>query len=74
MTSRIAASMARVASAWQAGDWKLWWLNLYRTNRIGFTLATLGVIVLAGAILGFLTDALMKRSGIDLNSRRTGDR
>lgn len=73
MTSQVHSVIARDAGALRAEGWRLWWLQLYETDRLSFTLLTLGAIVLAGAILGFLTDALIRRLGIDLNSRETGD-
>lgn len=68
LTRGVAATPALIPD-----DWKAAWVHLYHTDRFWFTLATLGAIVIAGAALGFLTDAILKRLGIDLNSRSTGE-
>ncbi|MCS7316343.1 MAG: hypothetical protein RMI94_05565 [Bryobacterales bacterium] len=67
-------SAAARALAAQASDWASWWTSLYERDRLLFTLATLGAIVLTGAVLGLLTDALLKRLGIDLTKREMGER
>jgi len=48
---------------------KAWWTNLYNDSHFYFALVTIIVIPLLGAILGFLTDFLLSRIGIDLRSR-----
>jgi len=53
--------------------WRAFWMELYAENRLHFTIATILVVLFVGALLGILTDSLMKRLGIDLNSRKAGE-
>ncbi|MGC8791940.1 MAG: hypothetical protein ACP5U2_00945 [Bryobacteraceae bacterium] len=53
--------------------WTAWWVALYHRDRLAFTLLTVLTIVLVGSLLGILTDSIMRRLGIDLNSRQIGE-
>ena len=46
-----------------------WWANLFNESHLYFTLLTILLIPLAGAILGTIADALIGRIGINLKSR-----
>jgi hypothetical protein len=50
------------------GTWG-WWANLYNQSHFQCALLTVLVIPAMGAILGSLTDFVMRRIGIDLKSR-----
>jgi len=53
--------------------WRRFWTGLYDANRLRFAIVTVLIVVIVGVILGILTDALMRRLGIDLNSREAGE-
>ncbi len=48
----------------------LYLLDLYNTNPMGFGLLCVIVTAALGSSLGFITDQVMKRTGIDLKSRK----
>jgi len=48
---------------------RAWWANLYNESHLYFTLLTILVIPISGAVLGLIADFLMGRIGIDLKSR-----
>ncbi len=70
MAWSILSMAALPAGASGDAGWWAWWTRLYQTDRLWFTLVTIGVLVVAGAALGALTDAVMRRLGVDLDSRR----
>ncbi|MFH1117442.1 MAG: DVU0150 family protein [Pseudomonadota bacterium] len=48
----------------------LYLLDLYNTNPMGFGLLCVIVTTVLGCGLGIITDFVMKRTGIDLKSRK----
>ena len=48
---------------------RAWWANLYNESHLYFTLLTILVIPISGAVLGLVADFLMGKIGIDLKSR-----
>ncbi len=63
------ANTVIVADSRRLTGMRAWWANLYNESHLQFALLTVVMIPLAGAILGMLADAGMKRIGIDLKSR-----
>jgi hypothetical protein len=51
----------------------IWWAKLYPVSPIEFTLLTILVIPVTGLILGIAADLVMKRIGIDLESRNLSE-
>ena len=48
----------------------LYFLDLYNTSPVGFGILCVILTAFLGCSLGLLTDAIMKRTGIDLKSRK----
>jgi hypothetical protein len=49
--------------------WYRWWGQIYNDSHVSFTILTYATILFVGVSLGFITDFLMKKTGIDLTSR-----
>lgn len=47
-----------------------WWLDLYNTDPLMFGVWCIIITAVLGVTLGFITDQIMKYSGIDLTSRK----
>ncbi len=60
----VVADTRRVTSSYS-----IYFLNLYNSDPTLFGVWCLILTVLWGAILGFSTDFIMKRTGLDLESR-----
>jgi hypothetical protein len=54
--------------------WAERWLALYAKSPFQFTVFTLAVVVTVGAFLGMITDFIIKRLGIELNSREVREK
>lgn len=54
------------------GIWH-WFASLYNESAVWFTIVTVVTIPVAGALLGLLADCVMRRIGIDLESRTIGE-
>ena len=50
-----------------------WWTNLYNESHVWFTVLTIIIVPVTGVLLGMLADMVMKRIGIDLESREMGE-
>lgn len=50
-----------------------WWTNLYNESHGWFTVLTIIIVPVTGVLLGMLADLVMKRIGIDLESREMGE-
>lgn len=62
-----------VADSRRYHGWQAWFTNLYNESLLWFTVVTVVAIPVVGAILGLLTDFLMARIGINLNSRTVSE-
>jgi len=58
-----------VADSRRYSGWIAWWANLCNESLLYFTIATVLMIPVVGALLGVLTDFFMARIGINLRSR-----
>jgi len=50
-----------------------WWANLYNESHLHFTLLTIVLIPVIGAIFGLMADFVMRRVGINLESRELAE-
>jgi hypothetical protein len=50
-----------------------WSANLYNESHLYFAILTLAIIPIVGVIFGSLADFIMKKIGIDLESRELGE-
>jgi hypothetical protein len=66
------AEMLIVVADNRVVDWSVskWWVNIYNTDPFWFGIYTTAFTAFMGGTLGLITDQIMKRTGIDLTSRK----
>jgi hypothetical protein len=50
-----------------------WWGSLYNDSHTNFTILTCILIPVTGCLFGLVADVVMKRTGIDLTSRKLAE-
>lgn len=58
-----------VADSRRFTGWNAWWSNLYNESCLYCALLTVVIMPAMGACLAWLTDALLRRLGLNLRSR-----
>ncbi len=67
------ARIVIVADSRALPTWKAWWTNLYNESHLWFALLTILIVPSAGFILGKLTDWLLARTGVNLETRELAE-
>ena len=62
-----------VADSRRFSGWEAWWANVYNDSRLHFALLTVVIIPVLGWIVAKAAEQVMKRIGIDLESRTSGE-
>ncbi|WP_022661481.1 DVU0150 family protein [Paucidesulfovibrio longus] len=65
-----ASELVVVADTRVLSGWMLYFADLYNTNIVLFALWATVLTAMYGALLGFLMDFVMSRTGLDLTSRK----
>jgi len=64
-----AGRIVLVADSRLFSGWRAWWCNLYNDSLFWFAVLTIVILPALGLAMSKVTDAIMKRIGINLKSR-----